>query len=313
MVATAVFLALYLVVRTLTTGYVPLFGAQGARVGVHGVFTIMPAILFGPWYGAVASGLGDMLGHFANPTPGGPPWLWQMTVILTIGGFVRGWVWRLLRGRSTQGTRIVIVVLTGLFLIFGSISAIQLRLDGIGRGFYDEIDDPSAVDVSGMGIISRMVISRTQNTADPTTNVWSRIVEFVYAPLIASGLGILLLGLDFVLSKRLSRQERYMPYLRGGSYRSIEQKSLMEVIAPPWNGSVLPVAVTIVLVSLMVNTSNSVLLWAYAMPAWGAFPFMYIWLPRVLIALLNSIVNVFIAVMLLGVCYRQPHMRRVVG
>ncbi|MCL2528677.1 MAG: ECF transporter S component, partial [Defluviitaleaceae bacterium] len=62
LVATGVFLAISLLLRMTTAGYITLFGAQGARVGIHGVFTIMPALLFGPWYGAIASGLGDFIG-----------------------------------------------------------------------------------------------------------------------------------------------------------------------------------------------------------------------------------------------------------
>jgi len=293
MVTTAVFLAISLILRFSASGYIPLFGAHGARVGIHGVFTILPAILFGPWYGAVASGLGDMLGHFIRPTPG-EAWLWQITVIMTVGGFIRGWVWRLLRGRGKTGLRAVVVAMTVLFLAFGSFSMIQLRLGGITRGFYDGIEDPRAIDTSEMNFMSRMVIARTQNTGNPARNLSDRIFETTYAPIGASVLGLIILGVDLILSKKIK------PEVIPGSG-----------VFAPWNGSIMPIALTVILVSLLINTANSIQLW-FTITAWRGFPFMYIWLPRAVVSLLNSTVNVFIAALLLGVCYKQPHMRAII-
>ena len=332
LVATGVFLAISLVLRMTASGYVTLFGTNGARVGIHGVFTIMPAILFGPWYGAVASGLGDLLGHFMRPMGA---WLWQMTIIMAVGGFIRGWAWRLLRGRSPFSTRGVVVALTIAFLAFGSFSMMQLQQEGITRSFYDDIEDPTAVDTSQMNYISRLVISRTQNTREPDVQLAGRIAETAYAPLGAGVLGIVLLGIDFFLTKRLEKDDKYRPHEKDEKYRNYENAEpplwqadegipddvigvrarfakMAAILCAPWNGSIMPLALTIILVSLLINTANSVLMWAVAVPAWSAFPFMYIWLPRAVVALLNSAVNVFIAVLLMGVCYKQPHMKSLI-
>jgi len=321
MVATAVFLAISLVLRMTVAGYIPLFGANGTRVGIHGVFTIMPAILFGPWYGAIASGLGDFLGFVLRPMGG--QWLWQMTIVMTIGGFVRGWVWRMLRGRSSVGTRAVVIGFTLAFIAFGTISMIQLRQNGITHGFYDDIATPSEVDISGMNPISRLVISRTQNTSNPSRFLSERIAEVAYAPLGAGALGMLLLGVDLFLSKRMEKDERYRPFLHGGSKETKKQADdgipekitvstrFVSILAAPWNGSIMPLALTIIAVSLLINTANSVVLWR-TITAWQGFPFVYIWLPRAVVALLNSVVNVFIAALLMGVCYRQPHMKALI-
>jgi len=263
------------------------------------VFTILPAILFGPWYGAVASGLGDMLGHFIRPTPG-EAWLWQLTAIATCGGFIRGWVWRLLRGRSPEWTRVVVIAMTLLFLAFGSFSTIQLRLEGVSRGFYENIVDPTAVDTTSMNFTSRLAIARTQNTGNPAGNLSARIFEATVMPLAAGGLGILLLVVDLVLSKHFKIERRL----------GVEASDSGGMMAP-WNGSIMPIALTVILVSLLINSANSVQLWL-TLTAWRGFPFIYIWLPRAGVSLVNSTFNVFIAALLLGVCYKQPHIKSIV-
>ena len=317
MVATAVFLAISLVLRVTVSGYIPLFGANGVRVGIHGVFTIMPAILFGPWYGAVASGLGDLLGHFMRPSGA---WIWQITAIMFFGGFVRGWMWRLLRGRSPVATRSAVIAITIAFLGFGSFSFIQLRQDGITRDFYDNIAAPSAVATYDMTHMGRLVISRTQNTGNPTNNLSDRIAEVMYAPLGAGVFGIVLLGVDMLLTKYLRKEGHGQAVVAGNnSFTSTwrednkqDNDSIFSKLTAPWNGSIMPLALTIIIVSLMMNTANSIVLWAVSVPAWSVFPFMYIWLPRAIVSLLTSIVNVFIAVLLMGVCKRQPHLKALV-
>ena len=204
LIGTAVFLAISLVFR-MQAFYLPLFGSNDARIGVHGAFTIMPALLFGPVYGAMASGLGDLLGHFMRPSGA---WLWQITVFAAVGGYLRGWLWRVLRGRSPAGTRGVVVVLTLAFLVLGMASMVQLRRDGITRHFYENVADPTAVDTAGMSYMGRLVISRTQNTTRPGELLLARIVEVVYAPLGVGGLGLILLGVDLGVSKGLRKEEK---------------------------------------------------------------------------------------------------------
>ena len=311
--ATAVFLAISLVLRMTVSGYLPMFGANGVRVGIHGVFAIMPAILFGPWYGAIASGIGDLLGHFLRPSGA---WLWQITVIMTLTGFVRGWAWRILRGRSPVGTRTIVIAMTVLFLGFGSFSMVQLRQDGITRQFYENVADPAAVDTSDMGYISRLLITRTQNTGNPSRNLSERIAETAYAPLGAGAFGIVLLGVDLFLSRGLKKDEDdvYANFSQNPTVddKTEEKQGFAASLLAPWNGSIMPLALTIIIVSLLANTANSVVLWAVAVPAWRAFPFMYIWLPRAIVSLLTSIVNVFIAVLLIKICIRQPHIKAMI-
>lgn len=66
----AVFLSISLVLKTTLTFDLPLFGQNGLRIGISGVFSILPALLFGPVYGAAVSGLSDFLGYLIKPVGG---------------------------------------------------------------------------------------------------------------------------------------------------------------------------------------------------------------------------------------------------
>lgn len=67
-------------------------GVATTRVSFSGIFTRLAAILFGPFYGGLASGIQDVIGY--NLKPEGPyiPW---MTMSAVLGGVLAGWLWRL--------------------------------------------------------------------------------------------------------------------------------------------------------------------------------------------------------------------------
>ncbi|QOX65298.1 folate family ECF transporter S component [Anoxybacterium hadale] len=89
-VISAVFVSISVGLKAISSFYLPLFGQNGISVGISGVFTILPAILFGPVYGAMASGLADFLGYLMKPVG---PYLPLMTLVVAAGGFLRGWLW----------------------------------------------------------------------------------------------------------------------------------------------------------------------------------------------------------------------------
>lgn len=61
------------------------------RVSFSGVFTRLAAILFGPFYGGLASGIHDVLGYLLKPEGPFIPW---MTLSAVAGGAVAGYLWR---------------------------------------------------------------------------------------------------------------------------------------------------------------------------------------------------------------------------
>ena len=132
-VISALFLSVALILRTFFRMYVPLFGESGMRLSIHGVFSIMPSILFGPVYGAIVSGLTDLMGHFISPSGA---WLPQLTVMAAAGGFIRGCLWLFLKKRDPRTMRACLGVAAGLFVIVGFYHMYALRADGIGRDLY---------------------------------------------------------------------------------------------------------------------------------------------------------------------------------
>ena len=58
----ALLMSVALVLNTFFTIYLPLFGENGVSVGISGIFSMLPSVLFGPGYGAAVSGLNDLLG-----------------------------------------------------------------------------------------------------------------------------------------------------------------------------------------------------------------------------------------------------------
>jgi hypothetical protein len=113
--------------------YIPLMGESGMRLSLHGIASIMPSILFGPVYGALTSGLTDMLGHFISPSGGWIPWL---TLTAVAGGFIRGGLWLFLRRSNVKIMRGVLLS-AGIFLVgLGAFNMIAFHRDGITRDFF---------------------------------------------------------------------------------------------------------------------------------------------------------------------------------
>ena len=67
MLVSALLLAIALVLKTFFSIDIPLLGENGMSVGIAGVFSMLPSILFGPFYGAAVSGLSDLLGYIIKP------------------------------------------------------------------------------------------------------------------------------------------------------------------------------------------------------------------------------------------------------
>jgi ECF transporter S component (folate family) len=77
-VQTSLFVAIALVVRMFSF-LVPMGGVGSMRIGFSEVFTKMPAILFGPLYGGMASGLVDYLAQVIKPEGA---YLWLMLPVM---------------------------------------------------------------------------------------------------------------------------------------------------------------------------------------------------------------------------------------
>ena len=98
LVQCALFLAMALVLRNFSY-MVFMGGGSGMRLGVSGFFSKMPAILFGPMYGAAVSGLTDLFGYVLKPDGA---YIFPVTLTAALGGAMSGLIFRFAKKRSVQ-------------------------------------------------------------------------------------------------------------------------------------------------------------------------------------------------------------------
>lgn len=295
MVISAMFLAIALVIRTLFRMYIPIFGESGMRLSIHGIFSAMPAILFGPVYGSIVSGLTDFIGFHLSPTGA---WLPQITATAFLGGFVRGTLWMVLRAKSTSLMRSSVVLISMILLSIGIYNVFVLSSDGVNAGFYDSYTlalseneqgqlvrtvDMDRIDTTNMSAISRMAIVRSINMRDPAEGL-SEFLMFVTTAMIGSGLfGLLLLGVDWAAGRFVLKDQTKVP--------------TMSLLLAMMGAAVL------------VSTLNTAIL-RMVLPAWQLLPFSVLWLPRVIQTVATTTLMTYFIAMLLGVCEKQAHLRQ---
>lgn len=295
MVISAMFLALALIIRTLFRTYIPLFGESGLRISVHGIFSVMPAILFGPVYGAIVSGLTDFIGFHLSPTGAFIP---QLTLTAALGGFVRGALWMFLRKGSTTVMRIVVLALSIVFIGVGGGNMAALSADGVNRDFYEAYTDGTienaagqtvphvdreSIDTTGMFWISRMAVTRSINANNPA-NVLDEFLTLMTVTTFGAGaFGLLLVLMDWMANKFL-----------------IKDKASMQTM---------PLLLALMIPAVLISTINTEILRHTAFPSWQLLPFSVVWLPRVMQTMATTTLITYFVAMLLGVCKNQPHLR----
>lgn len=270
----AVFLSISLVLKTAFSFYIPVFGQNGLRVGISGVFSIMPSILFGPVYGAVVSGLADLLGYLIKPVGTYIP---LMTLVVAAGGFLRGVLWRTLSKRDSKRMRLLMAALSVLLLLTGIGNIVIISSDGIDKDFYSHVQKEN-INTDNMHLVSKLLVTRTIDTKDPAGNIASHIT-FLTAGIIGSAaLGLLLLSADLLLSSKLHYDKH--------------------------KGKIPQLLIAMVGSGLMVTTLNTIVLRETIFTAWKLLPFTVVWLPRVIEELLSNTVKAYFVAILLGI-YRQ--------
>jgi ECF transporter S component (folate family) len=272
----AVFLSISLVLNTISSFYIPMFGENGMSIGISGIFSVMPSILFGPVYGAAVSGLSDFLGYLLKPVGTYIP---LVTLVVAAGGFIRGALWIALRNKDSKKMRIAVAVFSAFLLLAGICNIAFLSADGIDNGFYDHVQKEN-ISTDNMHLVSKMLISRTIDTNDPSGNL-ATYITFATAGIIGSAaLGILLLAADLFISKKFLRNKR--------------------------RGQISQLLIAMIGSGLIVTTLNTVVLRETIFTAWKVLPFAVIWIPRVIEEILGNTVKAYFVAMLLG-AFRKHH------
>jgi hypothetical protein len=289
-----VFLSLALVAQTILSVDIPLFGQNGMRLGVSGVFASMPAVLFGPFYGAATFGLLDILGHLLRPRG---PFMPFMTIIVIAGGFVRGFLWFFFKDRDNKNMRTAVLCISVLLLSAGILSAVSLNNDGINSRFYDgliiesvndtgetlKFVEASSIDTDAMNFISRLVVTRTINLQNPEARIGTYIIIMTWGFIGSGVFGLFLLAVDFTLTKILKGRH---------------------------GDRIMPLFISLVLGAVFVTTCNTVLLRETLFAeSWKLLPFTVVWLPRLIEAILETTLHVYFVTLFISVFESQPNLK----
>ena len=166
----AMFLALSVVIRVFVSFYLPILGAAGIKIDFSGVFSVFPALLFGPVYGGVVFALSDLLGYVLKPTGAYIPLL-TLTQFLT--GFLIGIIWNVLmrpglRRAFVRGCAVFLTALLVVSGIFGAAFHIALWNDGVISSpmvNYDTLPSKGALDSAKLSPLSEVAryVSRYNN------------------------------------------------------------------------------------------------------------------------------------------------------
>ena len=124
---TALIIAIVLVLRNFS--YMVSFGgAGGMRIGIGGFFSKLPAIMFGPVYGGITSGIVDVLGFLIKPEGG---YMFPLTLTAILGGIMTGLLWRCVKNINTVLFRRLFL---SLFLCVGALGIVNTLFAGFGAG-----------------------------------------------------------------------------------------------------------------------------------------------------------------------------------
>ncbi|KPU44643.1 hypothetical protein OXPF_17290 [Oxobacter pfennigii] len=275
----AIFLSLSLIIKSSFTFYVPMFGQNGMSIGVSGIFSMMPGILFGPIFGAAVSGLQDILGFILKPAGSFLPF---MTLIVALGGFIRGAIWMLLRNKSSMKMRIAVAAISVAMLVSGVLNYIYLSADGVNASFYDNVKIED-VNIEGMHAISKLLIQRTINTSNPGKNLETYIFP-VTAGLVGSALfGLILLAADLIISRLFLKDAQ--------------------------KGQTMQMLIALLVSGLIVTTLNTILLRETIYTSWKALPFAAVWIPRAIEEILGNTLKAYFMAVLLGIFNEQRNLK----
>ena len=250
------------------------------RVGPAGIFTRIPAILFGPVWGALISGLNDILGYVLRPTGAYLP---HLTFTAASGGFICGALWLLVRKFDPGKIGLVVFFSSAAILLFGIINWYMFRLDGITPDFFYKYGNGYA-DTSEMFIISRLIATRSYVADIPGRTLATMITTFTWASMAVGVLGLMICGLDILLSRILKKD--YKDYT-----------------------SIMPLLIAMLVAAWVQNSLNTIVFRNYLFTAWQEIPFVVVWFPRIIQTTMTTVVYSYFVAFLVELLKRQKSLR----
>ncbi len=179
-VQTSLLIALALAVRSLSI-MIPFMGAPGMRISFAHIFSRMPAMLFGPFWGGLATGIVDILGFLIRPEGAYIPFL---TLTQVLDGVIVGFVFKGIKNIEVKRIQ-----------------------TGMGLGF---------ITLAIIGTVN-LVISKfySQSSVSQALDSMGKRKDYLLLGLIAVAvIGLLLLFINFVLQKKFPDSEVHKYYLK---------------------------------------------------------------------------------------------------
>lgn len=272
----ALMLSLALVLSTFFSVYIPLFGQSGIKVGPGGIFSMLPSLLFGPWYGAAVSALSDLLGYLIKPQGAYIP---ELTLMAAVGGCLRGYLFMWLRKLKDKPLAIAVTIFSLVLIAVGMANQLCLNADGVNAALLAQ----GMPDTQGMHAVSRTVLARVANLKNPAAGVEKYSLMFTIVPMGCGGLGFVMLLANVLVTKYLFKERAKV--------------------------SLLAILIAVMVSGLLVTTVNTFIL---KDKFWGAIPFMAVWLPRVAEEIAVSAVLACCLSVLMGVFENTPSLKKMV-
>ena len=263
MVLTGMLLAFALALKYFSVT-LPLFGSNGLRFSLGGIFTAFPAILFGPVYGGITSALSDLLGFFMKPS-GDYNFLFTLTAF--IGGFLKGLLWLGLKktGKNTSvAAKAVFGAVMAVFLAFGTATVFSLNGSGIMKGLTASVNEiPVKAEVTEMadageldflsGFTAKLASTKGEKSYQSSLALYCNLCGTGCA--LVGAAGLLALGIDAVIAAVRKK-------------KGLERRS---------DGLFMKLLICLTVSGIIVTTVNTeVLIKLYGIKT----PFMIYWLPR---------------------------------
>ena len=160
---TAMFIGLAALCKLFSLN-IPLFGGEGMKVGLSGIFTAFPAFLFGPLFGGLSSAASDIIGCIIAPSGAYNP---LFTLTAFAGGFIKGLVWLAFVKTENKKLRRVFAVFFALITVIGVVFYVSLASDGIKGGVYasaEEMPSKAFVKNGDVSFVTHLVTDRVNNT-----------------------------------------------------------------------------------------------------------------------------------------------------
>lgn len=268
---TALFIACAAVTKAFFSLNIVIFGASGMRIGIAGVFSTIPAMLFGPVWGGVAGGLTDLLGFFLHPDGPFIPWI---TVTATLGGVIKGLLWMLLVRIDPKKFKIVVVGFFILIGILGAFNHISSNVNNLSNGFIANTSNVASLEdvnkkfeANELNLSSKAMASLAKYAKpEKFKTQLAGFVNFMTIGLeAASILGLSFVGIDSLIKRKA--KNTHMKFL--------------EIL-------------TMVTISgLIVTTINTYILKIF-LPAYNGRMFAILWTPRLIEEILISLVQAYI-------------------